>query len=229
MFEPQWDYKKVIVFGSIFLFYDIYIKETNMKLFGKYEKSELENLIFDKNLSYREIGRHYGVSDTYIKKICGKMGISLKKRAIFPDGWKPHNAGTLKTKHCENCNKDFLSTYVYSKYCSKECESKHKKNAKYKHYLDNQSEYCNVKQGMRFVKPHILKEQNECCDICGNENKWNDKSIVFVLDHINGDASNNRRENLRLICPNCDSQLDTYKSKNKNSARKERYLMNYKK
>lgn len=25
---------------------------------------------------------------------------------------------------------------------------------------------------------------------------------------------------MRLICPNCDSQLDTYKSKNKNSARK---------
>lgn len=43
-----------------------------------------------------------------------------------------------------------------------------------------------------------------------------------------GDAANNRRENLRLVCPNCDSQLDTYKSKNKNSARKKRYLKNYK-
>lgn len=48
------------------------------------------------------------------------------------------------------------------------------------------------------------------------------------MDHINGDAANNKRENLRLICPNCDSQLDTFKSKNKNSARKERYLKNYK-
>ena len=42
---------------------------------------------------------------------------------------------------------------------------------------------------------------------------------MFVLDHIDGNADNNNRENLRLICPNCDSQLDTYKSKNKNSAR----------
>lgn len=51
---------------------------------------------------------------------------------------------------------------------------------------------------------------------------WNNKPINFILDHIDGDASNNLEENLRLICPNCDSQLDTYKSKNKNSARTHR-------
>ena len=44
---------------------------------------------------------------------------------------------------------------------------------------------------------------------------WNNKELHFILDHIDGDATNNTRNNLRLICPNCDSQLDTYKSKNK--------------
>lgn len=48
---------------------------------------------------------------------------------------------------------------------------------------------------------------------------WNDKELIFILDHIDGDASNNKRNNFRLICPNCDSQLDTYKSKNKNGSR----------
>lgn len=51
---------------------------------------------------------------------------------------------------------------------------------------------------------------------------WNNKELKFILDHIDGNASNSCRENLRLICPNCDSQLDTYKSKNKNSARNAR-------
>ena len=48
---------------------------------------------------------------------------------------------------------------------------------------------------------------------------WNGEHLNFILDHKDGDASNNYRNNLRLICPNCDSQLPTYKSRNKNSAR----------
>lgn len=49
---------------------------------------------------------------------------------------------------------------------------------------------------------------------------WNGIKLVFILDHIDGHANNNQRNNLRLVCPNCDSQLDTYKSKNKNGDRK---------
>ena len=74
-----------------------------------------------------------------------------------------------------------------------------------------------------YFKKDILKEQNNKCDICKIEDNWNNKKLVFVLDHIDGDASNNKRDNLRCVCPNCDSQLDTFKSKNKNSARKDRY------
>ena len=41
---------------------------------------------------------------------------------------------------------------------------------------------------------------------------WLGLPLALVLDHIDGDPTNNRRENLRLVCPNCDSQLPTYKS-----------------
>jgi hypothetical protein len=58
-----------------------------------------------------------------------------------------------------------------------------------------------------------MREQGNVCSICGLSPLWNGKELVFILDHI--DASNNKRDNLRCICPNCDSQLDTYKSKNK--------------
>lgn len=73
---------------------------------------------------------------------------------------------------------------------------------------------------MRNYKNFFLEEQHHKCAICGIEDLWNGKQLVFILDHIDGNADNNNRDNLRLICPNCDSQLDTYKSKNKNSARR---------
>jgi len=69
------------------------------------------------------------------------------------------------------------------------------------------------------IKNFILKEQNYKCQICNLNNNWNDKELVFVLDHINGDTNNNTRENLRMICPNCDSQTDTFKSKNRGKGR----------
>lgn len=190
----------------------------------KYIKEELEDLIFKQNLSYREIGRKYNVSDTYIKKIANKLGISLRKRANFPEGFKPANTG--KSKHqklnCINCGE---SCSLFSKkYCSTNCQKIYQHKIKYDDFLKNGEKYCTENFNPRIFKKDILMEQNSECDVCGITNSWNNKNLVFVLDHKDGDASNNKRENLRLICPNCDSQLDTFKSKNKNSARKNRYL-----
>lgn len=44
--------------------------------------------------------------------------------------------------------------------------------------------------------------------------KWNDKKIVLVLDHINGVNNDHRIENLRFLCPNCNSQQDTFCRRN---------------
>lgn len=51
------------------------------------------------------------------------------------------------------------------------------------------------------------------CNIC-KISEWNNKHISLQLDHINGDRRDNRLENLRLLCPNCHSQTETYCGKN---------------
>lgn len=51
--------------------------------------------------------------------------------------------------------------------------------------------------------------RNECY-ICGQAPEWNGKELVMVIDHINGIHNDNRLENLRLLCPNCNSQTDTF-------------------
>lgn len=62
-------------------------------------------------------------------------------------------------------------------------------------------------------KREVFKEQGSCCLICGIKD-WMGKKLTFELDHIDGDNTNNKRENLRVLCPNCHSQTDTWRGKN---------------
>ena len=52
------------------------------------------------------------------------------------------------------------------------------------------------------------------CDICGLEPFWNGKELTLILDHINGHNHDDRLENLRWVCPNCNQQLPTTNGKN---------------
>lgn len=57
------------------------------------------------------------------------------------------------------------------------------------------------------------------CKICGQSILWNGRKLTMILDHINGDNHDNRPGNLRWICPNCNSQLDTFAGRNINKCK----------
>lgn len=64
----------------------------------------------------------------------------------------------------------------------------------------------------RLIKNKLLINK---CSACGIEPYWNSRPLTLQIDHINGDYTDNRLENLRILCPNCHSQTETYGSKNK--------------
>ncbi len=71
----------------------------------------------------------------------------------------------------------------------------------------------NVSRGT--VKSWYLRTVEYKCESC-NIHEWNGKHLVLELEHINGDRRDNRKENLKLLCPNCHSQTETFrKRKNK--------------
>lgn len=54
------------------------------------------------------------------------------------------------------------------------------------------------------------------CAECGNSDNWNGKPLTIEIDHKNGICTDNRKENLQWLCPNCHSQTSTYRKSNIN-------------
>lgn len=192
-----------------------------MKSKWESEKEYLEKSILIENKSYEELGREYGCSGSNIKKVAIRLGIQLPKRRNINEN-ETFNKGVSKlpTAICKNCGKEFK---VYSTsnglFCCNECFQKYKHKEKYDLLIKGDPSIMRANYSPRPFKDDILKEQGGTCAICGCKPEHNGKPLIFILDHIDGHASNNIRSNLRCICPNCDSQLDTYKSKNKNGDR----------
>lgn len=69
----------------------------------------------------------------------------------------------------------------------------------------------------RNLKSRILAKGllTNTCSICHCAPIWENKPLTLQLDHINGISDDNRIENLRLLCPNCHSQTETYAGRNK--------------
>ncbi len=69
--------------------------------------------------------------------------------------------------------------------------------------------------GAQTLKPKLIEAGilSYKCAICDMEPEWNGKELVLQLDHKNGDRADNRKENLRFLCPNCHSQTGNFCSR----------------
>ena len=78
-------------------------------------------------------------------------------------------------------------------------------------YLSNQRPIQSYKLKNRLLAEGLKQHKCECCGI----SEWNGQPAPIELDHIDGNRYNNTIENLRILCPNCHAQTDTYRGKNK--------------
>jgi hypothetical protein len=135
--------------------------------------------------------------------------------------------------NCINCDKLFTynANNTRGKYCCIACSTEYRQKqstilseARYQDWLSGVD--LGVKHLRKLLKGYLTKRDGYKCSCCGIDS-YNNKPITLWIDHIDGDATNNKPDNFRFMCPNCDSQSETFGGKNHGKGRKSRGLPQY--
>lgn len=71
-------------------------------------------------------------------------------------------------------------------------------------------------------RERLLKEANYACtsEGCGYDKCRPDGTSILEVDHIDGNHKNNKRENLRVLCPNCHALTPNFRNHGRKGHRK---------
>lgn len=62
------------------------------------------------------------------------------------------------------------------------------------------------------AKKHLIKVKGNYCNNCKLDS-WLTKALILEIHHKDGDRTNNKLNNLQLLCPNCHSYTETWRGK----------------
>jgi len=132
-----------------------------------------------------------------------------------------------KSRICLNCGEAFeVSESIDKKFCCSKCSADYRSKRCLEIWLST-GEFPNYTGGKygganrsNYVMKYLLERQNHQCALCHNEFIWQGHPLPMIVDHIDGNSTNNHPDNLRLLCPNCDATTPTWKGKNKGKGRK---------
>ena len=114
-------------------------------------------------------------------------------------------------RKCKNCEKDIPNRNVY---CSNTCQREYQLKPIVKEWLNGGNHFIKGGTSISTWQRKILLEENKNkCSKCGwGERNPHTNKVSLEIDHIDGDAYNNIKTNLRVLCPNCHSLTKTYKN-----------------
>jgi hypothetical protein len=141
-------------------------------------------------------------------KYCSRSCAATRNGTLYPK-----RARTDPKTPCRNCE-----TLIHGICCDRQCWREYRKKLR-------QEKLAN---GM-LVAPKIamIELYGNVCQAIDCAWDMSKKHVNVEIDHIDGDYTNNKPENLRLLCPNCHTRTSNYGVKNKGNGRIYRQLGYY--
>lgn len=167
-------------------------------------------------------GTHFNTLRKYCSDKCMRDSrkTQVKEAKVF----------VAKEKNCLSCGAIFTNAInPRVNHCSVKCSSNvsHKKRTEEKIQLWLSGEWSggSTRSLSDTIRNHLLREANYCCSSCGfNTPHPSDDKTILEIDHIDGDGTNHRPENLKVLCPNCHALTPTYRARNMGNGRPTYYL-----
>lgn len=159
-------------------------------------------------------------------KTIGVIILFLGSNPRFPtnlEAWQSlvYCNGLCQTKK-NNRNKIF---YKICKMSDKSLRTQKGNDTKYENFINRWKQ--GLETGMRgttaisrHIRRYLFEKFENSCSIC----EWSEINpytglIPLEVEHVDGNYTNNKEDNLVLLCPNCHSLTSTYKALNKGKGR----------
>lgn len=125
-------------------------------------------------------------------------------------------------RKCKNCNKECNKPVKF--YCNNICQFQYQNKLKIQKWSNgNDTGYAKNGQIRPFIRNYLISKVNSSCELCGWDKKNSTTNrTTLEVHHKDGNYKNNNINNLQVLCPNCHSLTESYKSLNKGKGREQR-------
>ena len=150
----------------------------------------------------------------------GKTGLHFCSRECMDTHeWRREPSHTT----CLGCGVHLRKKSATAKYCSRNCRLQHIYNSFIEEWLVGKRSGSHGEGISHFIRRWLFKKHDRKCQICGwSQTHPTTGRIPLTVNHIDGNWSNNRPENLELICPNCHALTPNFGALNKGKGRPQR-------
>ena len=195
-------------------------------IFGKpnyTNREKCKEILSENGIDWKEWVENKKIKPKKFCLNCGKEIVGGDSRKKFCDSScaaKYNNKLRKQDKHhCLNCGKEIKR----GKFCDNTCHAEYRRKQYIERWKNGEENGLSGKYGIiEAVRHYIFEKNDNKCEVCGKSyiNPYTGLSVLQI-HHKDGDCTNNKEENLQLLCPTHHAMTENFGSRNPNATRKD--------